>query len=92
MLAQVGDPDMPIYELWFSFTDEANKQNFLELVREDGYADPDEETTLKPPSGLSDLPDLRPLSRVFPKKDLDQIMTVALVTTQVLETKAKERH
>ena len=92
MLAQVGDPDMPIYELWFSFTNEANKQKFLEFVREDGYANPDDETTLKPPSSLNDLTELRPLSHVFPKEDLDQITTVALVTTQALETDANERN
>ena len=91
-LALVGDPDMPMYELWFSFTDELNKQQFLNLVREDGYADPDEEATLKPPSSLNDLNDLRPLGRVFPKQDLDHIMTVAMITAQALETGAKERH
>lgn len=59
MLVLVGDPVMPTHELWFSFTDEASKQDLLDLVRAEGYANPDEETILKPPPSLNDLPDLR---------------------------------
>src|SRR5215469_14407501 len=48
MIAQIGDPneDHPAYELWFSFTSPGDKQRFLDLVRQDGYADPDEAMTL----------------------------------------------
>ena len=69
MIAQIGNAneDIPAYELWFSFTSPGNKQRFLDLVRQDGYADPDEPTTLKEPPVLEDLPHLRPLSYVFPK-------------------------
>jgi hypothetical protein len=39
----------PAYELWFSFTSPENKQGFLDLVRQDGYSNPNEPATLKTP-------------------------------------------
>ena len=81
MIAQIGDPneDFPAYELWFSFTTPENKQRFLDLVRQDGYADPDEPTTLKEPPVLEDLPHLRPLNYVFPKEVMEQITNIAVM-------------
>ena len=80
MIAQIGDPneDFPAYELWFSFTSPENKQRFLDLVRQDGYADPDEPTILKEPPVLEELPHLRPLSYVFPKDIMEQVTNIAL--------------
>jgi hypothetical protein len=82
VLAQVADtnPKFTAYELWFSFKFEANKIAFLNLVREDGYADPDEEDTLTPPSSLDDLALLRPVSSVFPKEAMDRINAVQIDT------------
>jgi hypothetical protein len=86
MIAQIGDPneDYPAYELWFSFTSPENKQRFLDLVRQDGYADPDEEMTLKEPPVLDDLPHLRPLSYVFPKDAMEQITNIAAMVQMSL--------
>jgi len=86
MIAQIGDPneDYPAYELWFSFTSPENKQRFLDLVRQDGYADPDEDMTLKEPPVLDDLPHLRPLSYVFPKDAMEQITNVAVMVQMSL--------
>ncbi len=85
MLAQMGDPLMPAYELWFSFDTEENKQRFLQMVREDGYANPDEEGSFEPPRSLDDLPNLRPIRHVFPKKESDMITAVAVITHEKLE-------
>jgi len=86
MIAQIGDPneDCPAYELWFSFNSPENKQRFLDLVRQDGYADPDEEMTLKEPPVLDDLPHLRPLSYVFPKDTMEQITNIAAMVQMSL--------
>src|SRR5215469_9170563 len=49
MLAQLGGPDDPdegTYELWFSFKSDGHKQRFLQMVRDDGYVDPDDEFCL----------------------------------------------
>ena len=89
-VGQVGNNDQrfPAYELWFSFTSEENKKAFLAFVREDGYADPDEEATLKPPPTLDDLPMLRPLNTVFPKAAMDHILAVQLLTVAALNNAA----
>lgn len=86
MLAQVGDadPNFPAYELWFSFDSAEHKQRFLELVRQDGYADPDEQCCFDPPVSLEDLSDLRPPAYVLPKEDMDLITAVAALTMQTL--------
>jgi hypothetical protein len=86
MIAQIGDPneEYPAYELWFSFTNPENERRFLDLVRKDGYADPDEAMTLKEPPALDDLPHLRPLSYVFPKETMEQITNIALTVQMLL--------
>jgi hypothetical protein len=78
MLALVSDPAVPTYELWFSFGSQEQKQEFLQMVRNDGYADPDEENCFDPPGNLEDLTDLRPISDVFPKDQSDHIRAVCV--------------
>jgi hypothetical protein len=92
MIAKIGDPneDIPAYELWFSFTSPENKQRFLDLVRQDGYADPDEPTTLKEPPVLEDLPHLRPLSYVFPKHIVEHITNIALMVQMSIGVPGQE--
>ena len=94
MIAQIGDPneDFPAYELWFSFTTPENKQRFLELVRQDGYADPDEPTTLKEPPVFEDLPPLRPLSYVLPKDAMEQVTNVAAMVQMSMGVSGQERN
>lgn len=81
LLAQIGAPDGPTYELWFSFGSDGQKQKFLQMVRDDGYADPDDEDCFFPPPNLEDLPGLRPIAQVFPKDHSDRIVDVATVTS-----------
>jgi hypothetical protein len=85
MLALVGDPDVPTYELLFSFTSEENKQHFLELVKLDGYADPEEENTFTVPE-RSEIADARPVGMVFPENHTEYITRVATVTVIGLQT------
>ncbi len=92
MLAQVGDPLTPVYELWFSFDTHESKQRFLRMVREDGYADPDEEGSFEPPKSFDHLPKLRPIRHVFPKKESDMITAVAVVTHEALEVSPKVKN
>jgi hypothetical protein len=80
MLAQVGNPEMTTYELWFSFSSEKQKQEFLTLVRDDGYADPDEEACFFVPPSFDDLADLRPIALVFSRHQSDHITAIALQT------------
>jgi hypothetical protein len=80
MLADVGDPEFPAYELWFSFNSDEQKQRFLQMVREDGYADPDEDACFDPPPSLEDLASLRPIALIFPVAQTDQIMAIAGMT------------
>jgi hypothetical protein len=91
ILAQVGDPDLPTYELWFSFPDDVAKQQFLDLVREDAYADPEEEGSFvaPQPESFQELENLRPIASVFPKEHADLITGVAKVTLVALETNSK---
>lgn len=84
MLAQVGDPVLNAYELWFSFKNEKRKAEFLHLVREDGYADPDEECCFDPPENLTELSDLRPIAQVFPEDQANHIQLVSLATIEAL--------
>jgi len=62
----------------FSFTDDNQKRRFLNLVRDDGYADPDDpDDGFSPPASLKDLPDLRPISLIFPKDQEAHIRAIA---------------
>ena len=85
MLALVGDPPIPAYELWFSFTGQGQKQRrFLQLIRDDGYADPDEEHCIDAPDRLVDVLELRPISEVFPEDPLEHIILLALMTLKCM--------
>jgi hypothetical protein len=86
MLALVIDPDVPTYELWFSFSSQKQREEFLQMVLDDGYADPDEEYCFNPPNNLEDLKNLRPISEVFPKDQIDYIMALALMTLKSMES------
>jgi hypothetical protein len=86
LLAQVSGPGVTSYELWFSFNADGQKQKFLQMVRDDGYADPDDEDCLFVPDTLEDLPELRPIERVFPKAQCDRIIAVATVTSVMMES------
>lgn len=81
LLAQIGAPEGPTYELWFSFSSDRQKQKFLQIVRDDGYADPADEDCFFPPASLEDLPGLRPIAQVFPKDQCDRIIDVAAATS-----------
>lgn len=78
MLALRGDPFWPTYELWFSFISDNEKRRFINLVRDDGYADPDED--LRPPVSLNDMSALRPFGEIFPKDQAAHICEVAEIT------------
>ncbi|WP_109487497.1 hypothetical protein [Occallatibacter savannae] len=84
MLAQLGDPEMNAYELWFSFRDGQSKTEFLNLVREDGYANPDDEACFDPPVSMTDLEDLRPIAYVFPEAQAEHIQLVSLATMRAM--------
>lgn len=86
MLALMGDPDMPTYEILFSFDTPEHRQEFLELVRHDGYADPDEEGTFMVPSH-DEIKDARPIGLVFPEEQAQFfITTVGMITFEGLNT------
>ena len=86
MLAVRGDPSWPTYELWFSFIDDNEKRRFINLVRDDGYADPDDpDDGLNPPGSLKDLPDLRPISFIFPKDQEAHVRAIAGATMVRME-------
>ena len=91
LLAKIGDPDMPCYELWFSFPTEESKQQFLGLVREDGFMNPDgkgENADFQPPASddySQELRDLQPVARVFPEKEGELIMGVMYITMNQLK-------
>lgn len=89
MLAVVSDPDVPTYELWFSFSSQKQTQEFLQMVRDDGYADPDEENCFEPPNSLEVLADLRPIGEVFPKDQNDHITALALMTLNTMGNEPK---
>jgi hypothetical protein len=89
MLAVVGDPQIPAYELWFSFTGQGQKQQFLQLIRDDGYADPDDEHCLDAPDRLVDVFGLRPISEVFPEDQQEHILVLALMTLKCMGIEPK---
>ena len=67
-----------MYELWFSFPSEEDKAAFLNLVREDGYANAE---SIKPPATLDDLPLFRPLGRVFSEGAMARILAAVQLMT-----------
>jgi hypothetical protein len=87
MLALVGDPDMPAYELLFSFDSPGNRQEFLELVRRDGYANPDEEGAFIVPTH-DEIKNARPIGLVFSEQQANVIVAVGVMIFQGLNTDA----
>jgi hypothetical protein len=87
LVAQIGDPDGPAYELWFSFASKAQKQEFFKLVKNDAYADPDDDLSFMIPTELAmkDLADLKPLAEVFPEADIQRITAVGIITLAGLD-------
>jgi hypothetical protein len=84
----VGDDGLT-YELWFSFDTEIHKKDFLDMIREDGYADPDGAGAFSPPGSSgdvsSDLPRLRRWKDVFPPDQYQIIETVGLSNLERLD-------
>jgi hypothetical protein len=87
MLALVGDPDVPAYEILLSFDSPGNRQEFLELVRHDGFADPDGEAMFMVPTH-DEIRDARPIGMVFPEQQANIITAVGMMTFQGLSTDA----
>jgi hypothetical protein len=89
MLALVGDPDVPTYEILLSFDTPEHRQQFLGLVRQDGYADPDEEETFVVPTH-DEIKDARPIGLVFPEQQAKFITAVGMITFEGLNTSASD--
>jgi hypothetical protein len=64
-----------------------NRQEFLQLVREDGYADPDEEAIFMVPTH-DEIKDARPIGLVFPEQQANIITAVGMMTFQGLSADA----
>jgi hypothetical protein len=87
VLALVADPDVPTYEILFSFDTAEHRQEFLTLVYQDGYADPDEEGTFLVPTH-DEIKDARPIGLVFPEQQANLITAVGMITFEGLNTNA----
>ena len=87
MLAKVGDPDAPAYELWFSFESHKDKRAFLAFVKADGYSDPRDEGEFMTPEkeALAEMTRLRPWGKVFPADQVALITTVMAATMMALD-------
>ena len=77
MLALVGDPELPAYEILFSFDCAENREEFLRLVGAGGYADASEFTV---PS-RSEIAESRPIGLVFPGEQAELITGVGVITS-----------
>src|SRR5271167_1343554 len=84
VLALVGDPELPAYEILLSFDCAENNDEVLRLVEADGYADASEFTV---PS-RDEIAAARPLGMVFPSEQADLITGIGVITMQSLETDA----
>ncbi|MGC2108807.1 MAG: hypothetical protein WA655_04775 [Candidatus Korobacteraceae bacterium] len=84
VLALVGDPELPAYEILFSFDCMERHEEFLRLVEADGYADASEFTA---PS-RDEIGAARPLGLVFPGEQAELITGVGVITMQSLTTDA----
>ena len=84
MLALVGDPELPAYEILFSFDCAESHEEFLRLVESDGYADTSEFTV---PS-REEIAEARPIGLVFPSEQAELITGVGVITMQSLGTDA----
>ena len=87
MLAQVGDPEIPAYELWFSFESHREKRAFLAFVKADGYSDPRDESEFTTPGkeALAEVKSLRPWGKVFPADQVALITTIMAATVMALD-------
>lgn len=83
MLALVGDPETPTYEILFSFDTPEHRQEFLAYVEADDYADPDDEATFLVPTA-DEIREAQPIGKVFPKEQADLIACVGMITAQCL--------
>ena len=84
ILALVGDPELPAYEILFSFDCKQSHEEFLRLVEADGYADASEFTV---PS-RDEIVEARPIGLVFPSAQSELITGVGVITMQALATDA----
>jgi hypothetical protein len=84
VLALVGDPELPAYEILLSFDAVENHEEFLRLVEADGYADASEFTV---PS-RDEIAAARPLGMVFPSEQAELITGGGVITVQGLATDA----
>jgi len=84
VLALVGDPELPAYEILLSFDCTESHDEFLRLVEADGYADASEFTV---PS-RDEIAAARPLGLVFPSEQADLITGIGVITMQGLATDA----
>src|SRR4051794_14818990 len=75
MLALVGDPVTPTYEILLSFDDQENRKIFLAFVDHDGYADSSEEGMFMVPAH-EEIREARPIALVFPKHEAEFIVGV----------------
>lgn len=84
VLALVGDPELPAYEILLSFDCTESREEFLRLIEADGYADASEFTV---PS-RDEIAEARPIGLVFPSEQAELITAVGVITTQGLATDA----
>ena len=84
ILALVGDPELPAYEILFSFDCKENHEEFLRLVEADGYADASEFTV----PARDEIAEARPIGQVFPNKQAELITGVGMITMQGFTTDA----
>lgn len=84
VLALVGDPELPAYEILLSFDCRESREEFLRLIEADGYADASEFTV---PS-RDEIAEARPIGLVFPSEQAELITGVGVITTQGLATDA----
>jgi len=77
LLAQLGDPDMPAYEIWVSFDSAEHKREFMALVDADEATDSSDPCSSSPPVDLNNIWNLRPLGEVLPQEYTDHVCVVA---------------
>jgi hypothetical protein len=76
-LALLGDPDAGAYELLFSFSSPAEKNEFLNLVRSNDDMGNDYITEFTPPTA-EEIRNARPLGTVLPHDALTHAMLIAV--------------
>src|SRR5260370_3149138 len=76
-LALLGDPDASAYELLFSFSSTAEKNEFLNLVRSNGDMGNEYFIELTPPTA-EEIRNARPLATVLPLDALTHAMLISV--------------